>query len=279
MIQVRDKWPDGWDGTDEMSTDAWDPKQYEKFAMERAQPFHDLLVLVQPAPGGTAADLGCGPGELTALLHAHVRAASTLGLDNSEAMLERARRLDVPGLSFKHADIADLGAETTYDVVFSNAALQWLPDHPSLLARVATLVAPGGQLAVQVPANADHPAHVLSGEVASEEPFLSALGNAVPADPVLGVLAPERYASILHGLGFAEQHVRLQVYPHLLESSAAVVEWTKGTSLTRFRKLLSEPMYERFVSAYSERVVDALGDARPYFYPFKRILFWARRST
>jgi len=262
-----------------MTVDAWDPKQYQRFAAERAQPFHDLLALVQPAPGGTVVDLGCGTGELTGLLHAHVGASSTLGLDNSAAMLDEARATHAPGLRFEHADIAKLDATATYDVVFSNAALQWLPDHPNLLARVATLVAPGGQLAVQVPSNSDHPAHVLAAEVAAEEPFIEALGGSVPADPVRGVLAPDQYASILYDLGFAEQHVRLQVYGHVLESSAAVVEWTKGTTLTRFRKLLPEALYEQFVDRYAERVIRTLGDARPYFYPFKRVLFWARRPT
>jgi trans-aconitate 2-methyltransferase len=261
-----------------MKTDAWDPKQYQRFATERAQPFHDLLALVEPVPGGSVVDLGCGTGELTALLHAHVGAASTLGLDNSDAMLEEARALDAPGVRFEHADIGKLDAGTTYDVVFSNAALQWLPDHPTLLAHVADLVAPRGQLAVQVPSNFDHPGHVLAMEVAAEEPFLAALGNAVPADPVRSVLAPERYAELLHDLGFAEQHVRLQVYGHVLESSAAVVEWTKGTNLTRFRRLLSDELYEKFLERYTERVVATLGDSRPYFYPFKRVLFRARKA-
>ena len=263
--------------SESMGKDAWDPEQYKRFAAERAQPFHDLLALVEPAARGTVVDLGCGTGELTAQLHNQVGATSTLGLDNSEAMLTEARTLDAPGVRFEHADIGELRADVTYDVVFSNAALQWLPDHPALLARVAALVAPGGQLAVQVPSNADHPAHFLAAEVAGEEPFLEALGSAVPPDPVRGVLAPERYASILYELGFAEQHVRLQVYGHVLESSAAVVEWTKGTTLTRFRRLLSAPLYDRFLERYTERVVATLGDARPYFYPFKRVLFRARK--
>ena len=90
------------------------------------------------------------------------------------------------------------------------------------------------------------------------------------------VLAPERYAELLDRLGFAEQHVRLQVYGHRLASTAEVVEWVKGTSLTRFRARLDDTTYDRFVAAYRARLLAELGDRRPYFYPFKRILIWAR---
>jgi trans-aconitate 2-methyltransferase len=153
-----------------------------------------------------------------------------------------------------------------------------VPDHEAVLARWAGALRAGGQLAVQVPANADHPSHYLAAEVANESPFREAMGGAPPPDVVLGVLKPERYAEALDELGFVEQHVRLQVYGHHLASTADVVEWTKGTTLTRFRRLLSPEMFEAYVDRYRARVLDVLGDRGPYFYAFKRILFWARRA-
>jgi trans-aconitate 2-methyltransferase len=257
--------------------DAWDPVRYAKFADERARPFDDLLGLVAPVPGGRVIDLGCGTGELTARLHAHTKAASTTGMDSSEAMLARARPLATDGLAFTRGDIGRYDAVAAHDVIAANAALQWLPDHPALLARLARGLRPGGQLAVQVPANFDHPSHALVAAVAAEEPFAAVLAAAGDADPVPGVLAPEEYAACLDDLGFADQHVRLQVYGVRLASTADVVEWTKGTTLTRVRGALPDATFERFVDRYRERLLAELGDRAPYFYAFKRILFWGRR--
>jgi trans-aconitate 2-methyltransferase len=146
-----------------------------------------------------------------------------------------------------------------------------------VLARWTTALGAAGQLAVQVPANADHPAHLLAGELAEEEPFRSALGGAPPPDPVRRVLRPEDYASILDELGFAEQHVRLQVYGHRLSSTAEVAEWVRGTSLTRYSSRLSDELFGEYLDRYRSRLVQTLGNREPYFYPFKRILFWGAR--
>jgi trans-aconitate 2-methyltransferase len=258
------------------ATDAWRPAQYQRFAAERRQPFDDLLGLLAPVPGGRVLDLGCGTGELTVELHRHLGARATLGIDSSLAMLERVPT--AAGVTFEAGDITTFAAAEPFDAVVSNAALQWVPGHESLFGRLAAMVAPGGQLAVQVPYNHDHPSHTVSAALAREEPFARVIGPAA-ADPVAeNVLAPARYAELLHELGFHEQHVRLQVYGHVLDSTADVVEWTKGTSLTRFERLLAGEMYETFVDRYRARLVAALGGHRPYFYAFKRILVWARAA-
>lgn len=259
-------------------TDTWEPAQYERFAAERSQPFFDLVGLLAPVPGGRMLDLGCGTGSLTADAHRQLGLAETVGVDSSPAMLAEAASVSAPGLRFEQGDIGSLSAEGgAWDVVLANAALQWVPDHPEVLASWTALLQPGGQLAVQVPANVDHPSHRTIVDVASEEPFLPAFGaDGPPPDPVTRVLRPEVYAELLHSLGFAEQHVRLQVYGHVLPSTAAVVEWTKGTSLTRIRRALPDDLYEAFVIRYRERLLDVVGDRAPYFYAFKRILFRAR---
>ncbi|MGB8930562.1 MAG: methyltransferase domain-containing protein, partial [Anaeromyxobacteraceae bacterium] len=146
-----------------MATDAWNPELYARFAAERAQPFHDLLALVRAHPGMRVVDLGCGPGELTAHLHRALAARETLGLDSSDAMLARAAAHAGGGLTFAKGDVGAFSGEG-YDLVFSNAALHWVPDHEPLLARLAGALAPGGQLAVQVPANHDHLSHRLARE-------------------------------------------------------------------------------------------------------------------
>src|SRR5215216_1457409 len=163
--------------------DTWSPGQYQRFAAERAAPFHDLLALVRPVPGGRVVDLGCGSGELTAQLHRQVGAAETLGLDSSPAMLEGAAGVAGDGLRFAEGDIGEF-REGGWDVVFSNAALHWLPDHAVLFGRLAGLLHPGGQLAVQMPANHDHPSHVVAAEVAGDEPFRTALDGYRRVSPV-----------------------------------------------------------------------------------------------
>lgn len=252
----------------------WDPAQYARFAGERAQPFFDLLAMVEPSPGGKVVDLGCGTGELTARLHEHTRAGATVGIDSSPEMLEKALPLAGAGLRFQRGDIGEFAADHVFDVVFANASLQWVPDHPRLLRRLSRALRPSGQLAVQVPANQDHPSHRIAFELAREDPFAAAMAGRPPVET--SVLAPEAYAEELHEIGFIQQRVRLEVYGHELASTREVVEWTKGTVLLRFQSLLPAELFERFVGLYTLRLVNELGDVSPYFYAFKRILLRAR---
>lgn len=255
-------------------TDAWNPQQYERFRDERAQPFLDLLRLIEPQTGWRAVDLGCGTGELTRQLHRRLACAETLGVDSSPAMLQKAAELGGAGLSFEAGDLGSFVAARPFDLVFSNAAVQWVPDHPRLFARLAEAVAEGGQLALQMPANHDHPSHLVAREVAGWGPFASALGGYVRHSPVL---APERYAELLHDLGFSRQSVRLQVYGHVLSSRDEVVEWVKGSLLTDYERRMPPELFGRFLAAYREALLPQLSASRPYFYPFKRLLLWARR--
>lgn len=249
--------------------DPWDPAQYRRFEAERDRPFHDLLSLVAAVPGGSVIDLGCGDGRLTAVAHEELGAESTLGIDSSAAMLAGAPSRD--GLTFELGDIGTWSAPPSYDVVLANAALQWVPDHPAVLARWRAALRPGGQMAVQVPANDDHPSHTVVSEVAAE------LGLPLEPDPVaVNVLRPERYAAVLDDLGATGQHVRLQVFVHHFAASAEVVEWVKGTTLTRVKRATDAATYERFLAAYRDRLLAAIGDRAPYTYLFKRILFRAR---
>lgn len=254
----------------------WNPAQYERFKAERAQPFHDLLALVQPGPSMRAVDLGCGTGELTAHLHGKLGCAQTCGVDRSGAMLARRAAFAASGLSFAQADIAAWQPEQPLDLVFSNAALHWLPEHPLLFARLLGWLAPGGQLAVQVPANHDHTSHVVALELARQEPFAAALGGWRGGSPVL---RPEAYAQLLFDLGFERQHVRLHVYPHVLPAAADVVEWVKGTLLTAFEARLPAPLYAQFLQRYRDELLARLGQRQPYLYLYKRVLLWGRLPT
>ncbi len=243
----------------------WNPDQYERFKAERAQPFHDLLALVEPRPRMRVADLGCGTGELTRLLHDRLQAEETIGIDSSETMLLKSGAFGGESLRFEQGEIETFVADRPFDLVFSNAALHWVPDHETLFRKLTALLAPHGQLAVQMPANEEHPSHAVAGEVAES------LGVSARRSDVI---APERYASLLYELGYARQHVRVQIYGHVLESSRAVVEWVKGTLLTDYQRRMSADIYETFLDRYTSHLVEVLGDRRPFFYTYKRVLLW-----
>ncbi len=256
-----------------MAQDAWNPEQYRRFTAERSQPFRDLLAMVRARPGMRVVDLGCGTGELTAEAHRALAARETLGIDASEAMLARARPLAGAGLSFAREDIAAFDGRD-FDLVISNAALHWLPRHEEILPRLAAALAPGGQIAVQVPDNHDHASHRIAREVGQEPPFREALGG---WEKPRNVLPPERYAEILHRLGFREQDALLRVYGHALAGPEQVVEWVRGTLLNDWKERLAPDLFAAFVDRYRERLAAALGDERPYFYTYRRVLFWGRR--
>jgi trans-aconitate 2-methyltransferase len=253
--------------------DGWDPSQYNRFAQEREQPFWDLAHLVEATASPDVVDLGCGDGRLTARLGVELSARSVLGVDSSAAMISAADGHASASVRFERGDIGSWERPGSFDVVFANASMQWVPDHGAVLRRWANSLRPKGQLAVQVPANADHPAHLIAAEMGAE-----LLADPPPDAVAQNVLAPEAYARILHELGFARQHVRLQVYGHQLAATTEIVEWVKGTTLTRFKEPLGDDGWQRFVDLYRERLLVALGEHSPYFYPFKRILIWASRT-
>jgi trans-aconitate 2-methyltransferase len=256
--------------------DTWDPAQYSKFQREREQPFFDLVDLIEPTSGMRVVDLGCGTGNLTRLLHLTVNAAETLGIDRSDRMLDVARSgPPEPGLRFQAGTIESFEGHGEYDLIFSNAAFHWISDHESLLRRLSAALKPGGQLAFQVPAMHDTFTHQLADQLTTLKPFRDAFGGWTRPQPVL---PPAEYARLLFKIGFPAPSVRLFVYPHVLPGRDDVLEWMKGTLLTEYEKRLTPELFARFTDMYRERVLPELEDARPFFFPFKRILCWAKAS-
>ena len=256
-------------------TDTWNPAQYDRFQREREQPFFDLLAMIRPVPDMRVVDLGCGTGKLTRTLHERLHARETIGIDRSARMLAPIERDVLPaGLRFDVAAIesfpGDLGA---FDLVYSNAAFHWVEDHPSLVARLAGALTRGGQLAFQVPAQHDTPAHLVAEALTGVEPFRGALGGWRRPQPVL---PPDEYARLLYRVGFPDPAVRLIVYPHVLPGPEDVVEWFKGTLLTEYERRLPADLFARFVEEYRARLLPQLDAARPFFFPFKRILCWGQ---
>lgn len=252
--------------------DSWNPEQYQKFTKERNEPFYDLVKLITPQKNMRIVDLGCGTGHLTQALHDTLRAKKTLGIDSSESMLRESSSIQVPNLTFEKDNIEDFAAKEKFDLVFSNAALQWVPDHHKLFKQISHFLEPGGQVAIQVPANFDYPTHLIAQEIAGESPFAEVLQEKLQRS----VLKIEEYSLLLNQLGFKQQLVRCQVYGHTLESTAGVIEWVQGSLLTFYRSQLSPALYQTFCKNYRERIFAHFGNQSPFFMPFKRILIWAR---
>ncbi len=266
----------------------WNPDTYLQFAAERAAPAHDLFELISPEPHSVV-DLGCGTGEHTAALAARFPGAEVTGLDSSEEMLARARNLLTgvgeglkpsptgrqPNLTFRQGRIEDLAGG--YDLIFSNAALQWLPDHRDLLARLWRHLNPGGQLAVQVPSNFDHPSHRLLAGTAGEAPFHDALGNwtRYGSAPVLGIT---EYGETLFRLGGQDITAFEKIYPVVLKDADGVLAWTSGTALLPYLERLPEELRGPFRETY-RRKLWAEWPAGPVFYAFKRTLFAANKPS
>jgi trans-aconitate 2-methyltransferase len=263
---------------DEVVGRDWDPAQYGQFDRERSQPFYDLTALVERRPAMRVLDLGCGTGQLTAWLHRELEASATLGIDRSASMLEQAAAHAGDGVRFERATIEEtiaLQPPGAFGLVFSNAALQWVWNHVELVPALAQLVGAGGQLAIQMPANGDHASHRIARELGRDARFAGPLDGFEREDTVW---APEWYAEQLHELGFEVQHVRMQVYGHILRSTRSVSGWVQGSLLTPYRERLEPQVYAAFLSEYEERLMATLGERSPYFYSFKRLLIWARRG-
>ena len=255
----------------------WDPERYEQFKQERYAPFDDLVRLVRVREGLRVIDLGCGTGELTARLAGLLPASDVLGIDSSSEMLARSQELARPGLRFELQAIEDVGGE--WDLIFSNAALQWLDGHRSLVPRLFSLLRPDGQLVVQMPSNFSHPTHRFIDDVAGEEPFRSALGGwGLDWSTSRPVLSIDEYADLLYARGAQDIVVFEKVYPHVLPDADALADWMSGTALVPYFERLPQDLHEQFMSRYRERL-RARFPSRPVFYGFRRTLFSATRPT
>lgn len=254
---------------------SWDPAQYLRFADARLRPALDLLAQVPLTAPARVVDLGCGPGTVTRLLKARFPGADVLGIDGSAAMLAKARET-APDCRFAQADFATWTPPAPPELIFSNAALHWTGEHAVLFPRLLGLLAPGGVLAVQMPAMHEAPLRRLQLEVAADGPWAARLRDA----PGLArdILSAGAYWDILRPLA-ASLDLWETTYLHVLTGVDPVVEWAAGSSLRPFLDPLPEEQRIAFRAAYAAAL-------RPHYppqadgstlLPFRRLFLVARR--
>lgn len=255
---------------------SWSAKQYVTFEDERTRPPRDLLAALPARNVQRAVDLGCGPGNSTALVAERFPDATVTGLDTSPNMITAARKR-LPHLRFDIAGVEDWTDPDPFDLIFSNAMLQWVPGHDTLLPRLITLLTQGGSLAIQMPDNLEEPAHRAMRSVAAEPAFAAKLGNAA------GSRAPRRNAEWYYTLlrpHCARVDVWLTTYHHELAGGLdAVVEWFKGSGLLPFLAPLDPAEKAAFLTRYRQVLADGY-PVQPngaVLLPFPRLFIIATR--
>jgi trans-aconitate 2-methyltransferase len=254
----------------------WNPQQYLKFSGHRLRPAVDLLMRIPDFAVRHVADLGAGAGNVTKLIKERWPEADVVGIEGSSEMVAAGRKA-APEVEWQQQDLASWNPAQRYDVVYSNAALHWLPDHARLFPSVMKNVAPGGILAVQMPRNFLAPSHVLIGETALNGPWRGKVEHLVTPPPVEG---PSFYYDLLTPLS-DNIDIWETEYLQVLEGDNPVKEWTKGTWLTRYLDVLQSDEKAAFEAAYGERVAKAYPKNRAgqTLFPFRRLFMVTQRKA
>lgn len=248
----------------------WNPSLYLQYGAERTRPAAELLARIALNDVSSIVDLGCGPGNSTALLHQRWPSAQIVGVDNSPAMLEQAR-VAVPECRFIEADIQRFRPEHALNLIYANASLQWVPDHYELLPHLVSLLALNGVLAIQMPDNHQEPTHVLMREVAYEQGYPDRSRDALP-----GVHA---YYDILSEAG-CEVDIWRTTYYHKMSSHQAIIDWVSATGLRPWLQELNESEQRNYLKRYQELLEQQypLQENGQILLAFPRLFIVARRE-
>jgi trans-aconitate 2-methyltransferase len=257
----------------------WNPNQYRQFGDERSRAFYELITRIGATDPRTVADIGCGPGELTADLCRRWPKADVLGVDSSAEMIAAADEVlagaaEPPRLRFEHMDAWDWKPDGPVDVIVSNAMLQWIPGHESLLVKWVSYLADGGWLAFQVPANYDEPTYRLLHELGRTDRWGELLSgvalNSQAADP-------GEYLDLLTTKGCAVDAWET-TYLHVLTGDDPVLRWISGTGLRPVIAALEGADRDEFMAEYGALLRGAYPQASyGTVFPFRRVFAVAHK--
>lgn len=253
----------------------WNPEIYNQFKNIRFKPFFDLADLIKDEKHMKAIDLGCGTGEQTAILTEKFPYATFIGIDSSSEMLEKSKTLENDRLHFQKATTEEiLNRDENWDLIFSNAALQWSDDHQALFPKLISKLKPDGQLAIQMPYQPGNILNQILFEMADEEPFKSQLNNWNRPSAVLTI---DEYAQILFENGIEELNLSQKVYPIIAEDHETLFNFISGSALIPYLEKLNDEEQKCFTAEFKDRIAENFPKL-PAIYSFKRILMYGRKK-
>ncbi|MBD8083381.1 methyltransferase domain-containing protein [Chryseobacterium caseinilyticum] len=252
----------------------WNPDIYNQFKNIRYQPFFDLMNLISSENLDNAIDIGCGTGEQTKILSERFPDAQFLGIDSSAEMLQKSLEFKNENLSFKQQTIEELyESDEKWDLIFSNAALQWSDDHEKFFQKLLSLLNENGQFAVQMPVQNENILNQILIQLASEEPFKTQLNSFNRISPVLSL---DEYAKMMFDAGLKDLNISIKVYPIIAEDAEELFKFISGSALISYLERLDKTQQEIFTAEFKIRIAEKF-ERFPAIYPFKRILMYGSR--
>lgn len=254
----------------------WNPETYNQFKNIRYQPFFDLMELISSDGLLNGIDIGCGTGEQTKILSEKFDQADFLGIDPSPEMLSKSRESETRRLHFKNSTVEDFISPDTkrnWDLIFSNAALQWSDNHEILFTQLISLLSDKGQLAVQMPVQKENLLNNILLELVQEKPFTDFLHGWKRESPLLSI---DQYAQIMFENGLYNIQVNQKVYPIIADSPENLFDFISGSSLIPYLERLSQSEQDLFVTTFKTRIRGAF-KRFPAIYAFKRLLLYGSK--
>lgn len=253
----------------------WNPETYNQFKSIRFQPFNDLMELIDSSGIQQALDLGCGTGEQTAVLAEKFPHCQFLGIDSSKEMLDKSMAFESERLKFRHTTTEEILSEPKqWDLIFSNAALQWSDHHYELFPKIITRLNTNGQLAVQMPYQPENKLNKLLFDLAEEYPYKSFLNGWNRPSPVLTM---DDYTQLLFDNGLHEINLIQKVYPIVTTDYNTLYHFIAGSALIPYLERLEPSKSEIFVEAYKKKIQMHYPNF-PAIYAFKRILMYGKKK-
>lgn len=253
----------------------WNSEQYLKFESQRTQPAIDLVKRTAITDPQNILDIGCGPGNSTKVLKDAFPSAKILGIDRSENMIQKARET-YPDMAFEVMDITnEMQRLDSFDLIFSNACLQWIPNHRELIPSLFHRLNKGGVLAVQMPMNSQEKLFAIAAETIREDKWDF---SSMPPEPN-ATLVCEEYFDILSSLT-ERFDVWETVYYHGMPSIDAMIEWIKGTRLRPYLNALNAADAQNLIQEITEKAskVYVKRKNREIIFKFRRFFFTAIRT-
>lgn len=252
----------------------WNPEIYNTFKNVRYQPFYDLAALITDENLTNCVDVGCGTGEQTAILAEKFKQANFLGIDSSAEMLQKSKELEHENLHFKQVTIEDFAnSDSKYDLIFSNAALQWSGNHIELFPKLISKLNDNGQFVVQMPCQKENILNVILSELVQEQPYSDFLSGYHRESPLLSI---DEYAKIMFDEGLKDLNISLRVYPIYADEETDLYNFISGSALIPYMERFTVHEQELFVKEFMRRIKNYF-EPFPTIYSFKRLLFYGRK--